>query len=194
MVNIELHSITLIDLWLPILVSAVAVFIVSSIIHMFLGYHANDFKQLPKEDEAMNALRPLDIPPGDYMMPRAGSMKEMGSPEYLEKTNQGPVAMMTVMPNGCPSMTDSLVMWFFYSILVSIFAAYICVHAVGANAHYLEVFRFVGAAALMGYSMALLQNSIWYKKDWCATLKSAFDGLIYALVTAGVFGWLWPTM
>jgi hypothetical protein len=54
------------------------------------------------------------------------------------------------------------------------------------------VFRLVGTAAFMGYSLALLQHSIWYKRNWGTTLKSVFDGLLYGLLTAGVFGWLWP--
>jgi hypothetical protein len=29
-------------------------------------------------------------------------------------------------------------------------------------------------------------------RSWIRTLKSMFDGLIYALLTASVFGWLWP--
>lgn len=41
-------------------------------------------------------------------------------------------------------------------------------------------------------ALALLQNSIWYKRKWSSTLKSMADGLVYALVTAGTFGWLWP--
>jgi len=43
-----------------------------------------------------------------------------------------------------------------------------------------------------GYALALLQNSIWYKRAWNFTLKSMADGLVYALLTAGTFGWLWP--
>jgi hypothetical protein len=27
---------------------------------------------------------------------------------------------------------------------------------------------------------------------WSIVLKESFDGLIYSLLTAGTFGWLWP--
>ncbi len=182
------------SLWLPILVSSVFVFVVSSIIHMMLKYHRNDFVQLPKEDEVMDALRKFDIPPGDYIMPRAGSPEAMKSPEFIEKSKKGPVIFMTVMPSGIPAMGGQLVMWFLYSVLIGIFAGYVAGRALGPEAHYLAVFRFVGATAFAGYSLALLQNSIWYKRNWVATLKSMFDGLVYALVTAGTFGWLWPTL
>ncbi|KAA3654830.1 MAG: hypothetical protein DWQ10_17550 [Calditrichaeota bacterium] len=184
--------VSVMSLWLPILLSAVFIFVVSSIIHMVLKYHNNDFMGLPDEDGVMGALQKFSIPPGDYAVPYAGSMEAMKSDAYLEKVNKGPVAMLTVLENGQPKMGVSLALWFLYSIIVSIFAAYVAGRALGPDAHYLGVFRFAGATAFMGYAMALLQNSIWYKRNWAATCKSMFDGLIYALVTAGTFGWLWP--
>jgi hypothetical protein len=181
------------SLWLPIVVSAVFVFIVSSIIHMLLPYHKSDFAKLPNEREIMDAMRPHAPPPGEYAMPFPSSMKEMSSPEFVEKLNQGPVAFMTVMPNGQQGMGGQLTLWFVYSLIVSLFAGYVASHAVPAGGDYLAVFRFVGAVAFTGYSLALLQNSIWYRRPWSTTLKSVFDGLIYACVTAGTFGWLWPS-
>jgi hypothetical protein len=180
------------SLWLPILLSAVIVFIVSSIIHMVIPYHRKDFGKVPSEDEVMVALRKFDIPPGEYVIPCAGSPKEMGTPEFIEKTKKGPVAFMTVMPNGPPSMGASLVQWFVYCVLVGIVAAYIAGRALEPGAHYLAVFRFAGCAAFAGYALALLQNSIWYKRAWSTTLKSVFDGLVYVLLAGGTFGWLWP--
>lgn len=180
------------SLWLPILLSAVIVFVVSSIIHTVLTYHRTDFSKIPSEDGVMDALRKFDIQPGDYVIPCAGSAKAMGSPEFIEKTTKGPVAFMTVIPAGPPRMGKNLVQWFVYSIIVAVFAAYIAGRALQPGANYLTVFRFAGATAFIGYSLALLQNSIWYKRSWSATLKSVFDGLVYALFTAGTFGWLWP--
>ena len=182
--------VSIVSLWIPILLSAVIVFIASSIIHMLLKYHRSDFGRVPSEDEVMDALRPFNIPPGDYVIPCPG--KDMGTPEFIEKTTRGPVAFLTVIPSGPPSMTGSLILWFLYSVLVGIAAAYVAGRALGPGADYLAVFRFAGSAAFLGYAMALLQNSIWYKRKWSATLKSMFDGFIYALLTAGTFGWLWP--
>jgi hypothetical protein len=181
-------------LWAPILLSAVFVFVASSIIHMVLKYHAGDFKKVPDQDAVQAALRPFKIPPGDYMLPRCDSMSEMKNPEFVEKLNKGPVALMTVLNNGAGNMGKSLLLWFLYSVLVSIFSAYIAWHAVEPGGDYLAVFRFVGCSAFMGYSLALLQNGIWYGRNWGTVLTTVFDGLIYALVTAGTFGWLWPTV
>jgi len=182
----------LISLWLPILLSAVVVFIVSSIIHMLMPWHKNDYAQIPNEDKIMDALRPFNIPPGDYMMPRASSSKEMGSPEFKEKMNKGPVMIVTVRPNGQWQMGSTMLLWFIYSLVVGFFAAYIASRALSVGAHYLQVFRFIGASAFMGYTFAYWPMSIWYGRSWSSTIKMTFDGLIYALFTAGVFGWLWP--
>jgi hypothetical protein len=183
---------SLMSLWLPILLSALIVFVASSVMHMLLTYHKNDNLKVPKEDEAMAALRPLNIPPGDYFMPHADSMKAMKDPAFIDKMKSGPVVLCTVYPNGVFSMGAGLVMWFIYSIVVSIIAAYVTVHAVGRGAHYLEVFRFSGCVSVSGYALAHIQNSIWYKRNWGTTLKYVFDGLVYGLLTAGTFGWLWP--
>ena len=184
--------VTVTSLWLPIILAAVLVFIVSSIIHTVLTYHRSDMRRLPNEEQVRDALRPLDIPPGDYVVPYAGDTATMTSPEYRERLDKGPVAFLTVLPNGQMSMGSSLALWFLYTVAVGIAAAYVAGRAVGPGAPYLEVFRFTGTAALLGYSFALAQGSIWYRRNWAATLKSMFDGLIYALLTAGVFGWLWP--
>ena len=179
-------------LWLPILVSAVIVFVASSIIHMVLPYHRSDVRKLAQEDEMLSALRRSNIPPGDYCVPHPGSHEAMRKPEFVEKMKQGPVVFMTVSPGSAPSMTGPLVLWFLYSILVGAFAGYLAGSVLASGTHYLAVFRVVGTAAFMGYSLALLQHSIWYKRNWGTTLKSVFDGLIYGLLSAGVFGWLWP--
>jgi hypothetical protein len=179
-------------LWLPIVLSAVIVFIVSSVIHMFTPWHKGDYATVPDEQKLRDAVRPLAIPPGDYMVPRPSSMEEMRSPEFAEKIRSGPVIVMTVMPNAQMSMGRSLVLWFLYSIVVGIFAGYLAGRALPPGAHYLKVFRFAGATAFVGYSLALWQFSIWYSRAWSTTIKSTIDGLIFALLTAGTFGWLWP--
>jgi hypothetical protein len=179
-------------LWLPILLSAVFVFVASSLIHMLTKWHDSDMPPLPNEEAFRNAVGPLGLPPGDYMIPRAKTTAEMRTPEFDEKLKRGPVMVMTVMPNGLISMGRALGLWFLYSVVVSYFAAYIAGRALPPGAHYLDVFRFAGATAFIAYSAALWQMSIWYQRSWVTTVKSTIDGLIYALLTAGVFGWLWP--
>ena len=176
----------------PIVLSAVIVFLASFIIHMLLPFHRKDLRKFPKENELMEVLRQYDATAGDYALPHAGSPAGMKNPEFIEKMNKGPLVLMTLSKGGSFSMGKSLVLWFLYSVLISFFAAYVTGRAVGAGTHYPVIFRFVGTTSFMAYSFGLLQNSIWYRRNWCTTLRSMFDGLIYALLTAGTFGWLWP--
>lgn len=184
--------VSIVTLAIPILVAAILVFIASSILHMVLPFHRNDLRAVPDQDAVQEALRRFDIPPGDYMIPHGGSMSAMKDPVFVEKLARGPVALFTVLPSGPPNMARPLTFWFLYSLLVSVFAAYVAGRAAGPGAHYLAVFRFAGVTAFAGYSLALMQQSIWGGRGWGSTLRSMFDGLLYALLTGGVFGWLWP--
>jgi hypothetical protein len=116
----------------------------------------------------------------------------MRSPEFIEKIKRGPVMVVTVMPNGQMSMAKNLVSWFIYIVVVGLCAAYVAGRALPVGASYPHVFRFIGATAFIGYSVALWQMSIWYRRAWSTTIKATIDGLIYASLTAGTFGWLWP--
>ena len=188
----EVTMVQLTVLWLPILLSAVFVFVVSSIIHMVLKYHQNEYKKLPNENGVLETMRQEAPSPGQYVFPCAPSWKEAGTPEMVKKYEQGPCGLMTVMPNGAPKMTKSLVLWFLYSVVISVFAAYICGRNLPAGTEYITVFRFTGAVAVLGYAVGNLPNYIWWGTPWKTTLTGIFDGVIYGLVTAGTFGWLWP--
>jgi hypothetical protein len=179
-------------LWLPILVSAVLVFVASSVIHMMSPWHKSDYPSLENEDAVRNAIGPLHLPPGDYMVPRPSTREALNTPEFQAKVNSGPNVIMTVLPNEKFSMGRNLGMWFVYLIVVTIFAAYVTGRALPPGTAYLQVFRFAGTVAFIGYSLALWQMSIWYRRSWSITIKSTVDGLIYGLLTAGVMGWLWP--
>ena len=181
-------------LWLPILLGAVFVFIASSIIHMGPFWHRNDFPQLPDENKARAAIGALNVPPGEYMLPRCKTHAEMRSPEFLQKMAEGPVWLITVRPNGTWGMGKQLLQWFLYIVVIALFSGYVAAIALPAGTHYLTVFRVVGTVAFMAFSLGLMHDSIWYARKWSTTIKLAFDGLIYALLLAGTFGWLWPKM
>jgi hypothetical protein len=176
-------------LWLPILLSAVIVFIASSIMHMLLPYHRSDCSRLPNEDQARAALRGLSR--GLYTIPYA-THQDMKSPALQEKYREGPVAMLTVYPSGPPAIPKFLGMWFVFCLIISFFAAYLTWHTVTPGANYLAVFRVAGTAAFMAYGLGSISNGIWKGQPWGMTIKEVIDGLVYGLLTAGTFGWLWP--
>lgn len=181
---------TLFSLWLPILVAAVLVFVASSVIHMFLGYHSSDYGPLPDEERIGAAIREAGVAPGDYATPYAGSMKAMDSPEFKEKMGRGPVALLTVRRPGPVRMGGTLVAWFFLILVVSIFAAYLAGRAGGGDPW--NAFRFAGTTAFVAYGLGSWTESIWFGRKWSTTFKNTLDAIIYALITGGVFAWLWP--
>lgn len=180
----------ILSLWLPILTAAVLVFVASSLIHMVLKYHASDYGPVPEEPRVAEALRPLE--PGQYAIPYASGIKEMNEPEYQEKMTRGPVALLTIVQRGPNKMGGTLAAWFGFALVVSIVAAYVTGRAVGPGADYTSVFRFAGTAAFIAYGLGHWPESIWFGRPWSTTLKNTVDGIIYALLTAGAFGWLWP--
>ena len=182
------------SLLLPILLSAVVVFFASFIIHMVLGYHKNDLRKLPdaQEDEILALMSRMNLPTAEYGVPHPGSPDRMKDPAFVAKMTKGPIVFLNVSPGVPPTMGKQLTQWFVFTLIVTFFAAYITSRAVTSSVDYLTVFRFIGTSAFMGYALGQIPESIWYKRSWGRTLKSIFDSLIYALLTAGVFGWLWP--
>jgi hypothetical protein len=183
--------VTLANLWMPILVSAVIVFVASSIIHMVLRYHRADFKGLPNEEAVRNALGP-GIAPGQYMFPWCADMKEMQTEAMQKKFQVGPVGLLTIRPAGTMSMGPLLLQWFLYCVLIGLLAGYVAEITLEAGAPYMVVFRVVGVAALLGYSGQVISQGIWQSRPWGSVFKDFVDGAIYAMLTAGTFGWLWP--
>jgi hypothetical protein len=179
------------SLWLPILVSAILVFFASYVIHMVLRYHRTDFRSVPNEDAAMDALRPFNLPPGDYHLPH-GSPETMRDPAFLAKMKKGPVVLMTVFPSGPVQMGTRLAWWFVYCVVVSLFAAYVASRVLPAGTPYMEVFQITSTVAFVGYVLSTWSDTIWYNRAWQTNLKNTIDGLVYGLLSGGAFGWLWP--
>lgn len=181
------------SLLLPILLSAVIVFVASSVVHMVLTYHRSDYQKFPNEDAVAAAIRSANAGAGQYMFPHM-PMSEMRTPAGLEKFKKGPVGILILRASGAPGMGKSLVQWFVYSLVVGVFVAYVTGRTLGPGIGYLTVYRVAGTAAFLAYAGGQPIESIWRGQPWTVTLKACIDGLLYALLTAGTFGWLWPKM
>ena len=180
------------SLWLPILLSAVAVFVVSSIVHMVLPLHRKDYRQLPNENEVMATLRRAGVTPGLYHMPWGRDPKEMSSPEMVARLKEGPVGQLAVMPNGPVNMGKFLGLWFVYCLLVGIFLGYLLACTLPRGTDAMHVFRVASSAAFLAYALPYFVESVWHAHPWGVTLKNMFGGLLDSLAAAGVFAWLWP--
>ncbi len=182
------------QLWMPILVAAIFVFIVSSIIHMCLPIHKNDISKIDNEDAVIDTVRASAITPGQYMFPGCHSSAEMNSEEYKAKVERGPVGWLTVLPPGGFNMGKSLMQWFAFSIVVSACCAYVAWNGLDPGSSYLEVFQITGTVAFLVYGLGGMPESIWKGVSWKVTSKFMIDALLYALATGGAFGWLWPAL
>ncbi|MEN8143904.1 MAG: hypothetical protein ABFS14_03040 [Gemmatimonadota bacterium] len=182
--------VTIASLWLVILLSAVAVWLASAVVWMVLPFHKSDFKAVSNEPAAREALKGLA--PGMYNIPHMASWDDAKTPEGAQKFSEGPNAFLTVLPNRHPNMGKQLTIWFVFSLIVGTIVAYLASRTVAAGSDYLSVFRIAGTTAWLAYGMAAVQDAIWFGKPWSFVMKGQFDALLYGLLTAGVFGWLWP--
>ena len=178
-------------LWLPILLSAVFVFFASFIMHMVLPYHRSDYGQLPDEDKILAVLRAAAVKRGLYVFPYC-THKDMKSPALIEKQKLGPVGFMTIALSGPPAMPKFLIQWFLFCLLIGFFVALLMSITVAPGENHHVVFHVALIAAFLAYGLGNLSNGIWKLQTWSATIKEVIDGLVYGLLTAGAFGWLWP--
>lgn len=182
-------AVSLSALLLPILLAAVAVFVVSSVIHMALPLHKSDMRGLPNEDAVLDAMRKSSLQPGEYMFPWC-TMEGMNTPEMKAKFERGPMGSLVVRPAGGYGLGKALGQWFALCLVTSLMVAYVASLALPEGSP--MVFRFTSAAAFLGYAFGSATNSVWKAVPWSTTFKFVFDGLLYALATGAVFAFLWP--
>jgi len=180
------------SLALPGVVSAVAVFIVSAVVHMVLRYHRTDYRQLADEESISQAVRRVGPAPGQYFLPHVMDPSRMKDPAVRKRFEDGPVAILTVLRNGPPAMGKHLAQWFLYCLLASFVTAYVARHTLSYGTDGLEVMRITGTVAFAAYAFGYLQDSIWQGIPWASSLRGLLDAALYALTTGLVFRLLWP--
>jgi hypothetical protein len=184
--------VTLAQLWLPIVLSAVFVFIASSILHMVLKFwHTPDYRGFSNEAEVGAAMRSGNAAPGMYMIPYC-TPEAMKDPATQARFQQGPVGMIYLRRPAMMNMGAFLGQWFVFCLVVSLLAAFLGVHTMGVATPYRHVFGVVGLSTFMAYALGTVPNAIWWGHPWSSQFKHVVDGAIYAGITAGTFGWLWP--
>lgn len=182
--------ITILSLWLPILLSAVIVFLASMIVWPTM--HRSDYKGFPSEEAAVKAIKPQNLQPGMYNIPNIPSRADLKKPEVIKKFEEGPIGFLTVLPNGVPKMGKNLLLSLVYYLVISILVAYVASRTLSIGTANLAVFRLTGTVAWLAYGTAIIPEAIWFGRPWKAVGKTLIDALIYGSLTAGVFGWLWP--
>lgn len=185
--------VSLAHLWLPIVLSAAFVFIASSLVHMVFKWHNPDYHGFSNEDEVRAAINKGAAAPGQYTIPYCADMKEMGSEDMQRKQKEGPLGFVILRQPGKVNMGPMLGQWFLYCALVSFATALVLSHCgLHAGAGYKAVFHVAALVSFMAYAFGSIPMGIWWGQPWGSVLKNLLDGLIYACLTAGTFGWLWP--
>ena len=183
----------LLSLWLPILLSAVVVFIISSLIHMVIKWHAPDYRAFANEDAVRDAIRAGNPAPGRYVVPYCSDMKQMGGEAMLKKYREGPVGHVVIAPTGVPSMGKPLGLWFVWSLAIAAVAALLAVRLLGLNhEHARAAAKLVGAVTFIAHGFGTMQESIWMARPWSSSVKYLLDAALYGVGSAFVFYFLWP--
>lgn len=184
--------VTLLDLWLPILLSAAAVWFCAFLSWAILPIHRRDFGPLPDEDAFLRAVRDLNLPPGAYGFPHATDSARQKDPAFVEKWKAGPTGMLNLL-NPKASMGMSMLLSFVVYLVVSILIGYIGWAAgLPRGAGFWSIFRVLGTAGLLAYTFSFLPHMIWFQATTSAKLAGILDGIVSGVVTGLIFAVLWP--
>jgi hypothetical protein len=180
------------ELWMPIVLSAVLVFVASSVIHMVIMWHKSDYNQFSNEDEVRAAIRAANAKPGLYVLPYVMDMKSMGTEEVKKKFVDGPVGFVTLKAPGPPTMGGALGQWFAFALAIAVIAAYLASHTLPPGATFLAVCRIVGTVVFLAYGSGSVIQGIWMGRPWRSVAMELLDAAIYAVINGVAFAWLWP--
>jgi hypothetical protein len=182
----------LLQVWLPILATAIGVFVASSLIHMVFKWHNSDYRPLSNESDVAAAIRAGAPAPGPYVIPHCPDMKDMASEAVQAKFREGPVGLITLRRSGPPTMGGALGLWFAFTLLVAAISAAIALQVYGLGGDHHTIAHLAALISLLTYAGGSIQQGIWMGKPWRAVAKDLLDALIYAVVTAFAFAALWP--
>ena len=176
---------------LAIVLSAVAVFVASSIIWTATPLHKNDYKKLAREDAFLDTVRDVAPGPGRFAFPfcKPGDEKDEAVAARVEK---GPWGMLLIAP-GKPNMGKALGMWMLYLLLVGLFVAYLLTLSLREGARAMDVLQVASTVAFLAHAGGAMPGCIWRGEPWSGLKGQVFDALVYALLTGGIFAWQFPT-
>ena len=181
---------SLLSLWLPIILSGVALFFASWAAWMLLPHHKGEWKGLPNEEGIMAALRQFNIPPGQYNFPHSASHEEMNTDEFKRRKEAGPSGFLTVWQTW-PNMGMNMLCTLLFFTVANGVIGYLAGMVIAPGADRWFVFRFVATAGILTYGTANILNGIWFNRKMVADI---IDGVVYGLITGLIFAALWPAV
>lgn len=191
--NLPHPMVELSELWLPILLSAVAVFFLSFLMWMVSPHHRSDWKPLPDEEGVMRVLRDMAAKGGQYSFPYCSDPSQLKDPVWMERYNRGPKGFLVLKAEGTENMGKNMAVSFVFNGITALLVAYVAALGLERGESGAFVFRFVWTVAFLANSFGLVWGSIWFGRTWTSTLKEMADGLVYGAATAALFMLFWPS-
>ena len=183
------------QLWLPIVLSAVILFIASSVIWMFAPHHKTEWKEPPQVDALRTFLRQSGITAGAFVFPHmtaADRADKAKAAEKMKQAEEGPAGVLFLRAPGPMGMGRMMVQQFVFFLVVAALIALLDVHMMDRGTVYLAVFKRDAIIAFLTFGLGTAPESIWFARPWKSFWLQAIDAAIYAGLLAGTFGWLWP--
>jgi hypothetical protein len=178
------------SLWLPIIVVPIVLFFASFLAWAILPHHKPDWKKWPDEDALLKAVRESGAEPGLYLFPNIPEC-DMKNPDNQKLYARGPWGVVSVWPSK-PNMGRNMALTVLYFFVVTFFIAYLASVALPAGASFARVLQVVGTAGLLAYCAGGILQEIWFTVPLRAKVMNLLDGISYGLITAVLFGLLWP--
>ncbi len=178
------------ELWMPILTTAVVVFILSCLAWTISPHHKPEYRKLAAEPGFLDALRTLNIPAGGYFFPYVDGAG-MKTEEGKRLMNEGPWGRMRLYGKK-PGMGGSMLGSFVLYLVVSAAIAFVGTMTIPAGAGFGDVLRVLGTVGVLSYSVAVIPQIIWFERQWSVFFTHLFDGVVFGLATGLVFAWMWP--
>ena len=179
-------------LWIPIVVSSLAVLGASCVVHVFIAQRLRNWKTLPEEDATVEQLQKSGTGPGFYVFPGTQNRASGASEESrLHRMESGPWGTANIRARQ-PSIGKALVQSFTFCLVTSILVAYLGTLALSPGDDFSRVFQVIGTAGILAYAFGGIPNAIWLGLDFRSAVLDVVDGIFCGLITGAVFGILWP--
>lgn len=178
------------SLWMPIVGSGFATHFASTLAWTVLPHHKPEIKSLgDKEEQFTDWIACKEIEPGQYVFPYCEDMKQTETELFKQKQGKcsGELRVWARPVNMLAAMVKTLGFFLFAAFMIG----YVCAYTLTPYTDKGDVFRIVLVLGIMTHCFAIFPRVFWFPRSYATSLV---DGVVYALLTAGIFYALWPTV
>lgn len=178
---------SVVDFWLPILLSGLATHIYSTLAWIVLPHHKPDWNKLPVEDEFQQLIAANSVPAGQYLVPYAEHPNDQQS--EVDQQKQGKCVGTVILWSGPVNMGVAIAKTLSYFFVVALAIAHLCTLALRPGTEPLKVFEFVVVSSLLAHVAGQFPGVFWFRQR---VTMDTVDKILFAVITAAIFAALWP--